>query len=182
MAQTDKYIISNELKRRLLDKDYCKKYVDSLLKAAESGNVTAIQEVNNRVEGKVKDVIDLSTSIKGLQPNQEETEALDAKFSINKGKVIDIQPTNDKADDIKTLPEPFNAEQIEDYPINPRIDTLNKIDHINRIDTNNPVIEKTDTFPGDCQAFTADGFPKLPGIDETTQTYPKPKYFHDHKE
>ncbi len=139
MAATDKYIISNELKRRLLDKDYCKKYVNSLLEAAEKGNVTAIQEINNRVEGKVKDVIDLNTSIKGLQPSQEETEALDQRFGVNKGKVIDIQPSNDKSDTIKTLPEPFNAEQ----------------NNSNTADNSvlDGTLEKTDTFPVECQAF-----------------------------
>jgi hypothetical protein len=145
MAQTNKFIITEEIKRRLNDPDYLKRYVDGLFKAVDSGNVSAIQEINNRVEGKVKETIDLTTSIKSLQPTQEEQQVLDDRFRI--------KPISIKADSIKTLPEPFNAEQlsvnIEGTTEIPQIQYINTPDNTVNTPDNIP-LKKPDTFPVDC--------------------------------
>lgn len=145
MAQTNKFIITEEIKRRLNDPDYLKRYVDGLFKAVDSGNVSAIQEINNRVEGKVKETIDLTTSIKSLQPTQEEQQALDDRFRI--------KPISIKADSIKTLPDASNAEQTEHYieetTETPQIQYINIPDNTVKTPDNIP-IKKPDTFPVDC--------------------------------
>jgi len=137
MAQTNKYIISDAIKRRLSQVDDLNEYVDALFKAAKAGNVTAIQEINNRVEGKVKETIDLTTSIKSLQPTQEEQINLDNKYKI--------QPIDIKADAIKSLPDAFNVEQISD-----NIDNIDAMRHNSDYQQPIEADKKTDTLPVQC--------------------------------
>jgi hypothetical protein len=160
-AQTNKYFISQCLKAYINGNDNLfntfsirtQELVKSIYNAAISGNNPMLDQLLNRIEGKVKETIDLTTSIKSLQPTQEEQQALDNRFKI--------KPISIKVDSIKTLPEPFNDEQIDsnaDYIVDTIDNSVNTqliapIQDASKLSDiqSSKVDKKTDTFPGDCQ-------------------------------
>ena len=78
-AQQTRYIISDALKRRLCRDGQLSidDYVDSLLAAAAAGNMTAAVEINNRVEGKVRDEVKIDMSVHDHIPSQGDPDLLD---------------------------------------------------------------------------------------------------------
>lgn len=153
MSATNKFFISQCLtayvqgNEKLFNtfSDKTKELVESIFINAIKGNQSMLDQLLNRIEGKVKETIDLNTSIKSLQPNQEEQQELDNKYKL--------QPISIKAEPIKTLPEPSNAEQIDDntqYTTNPDIIGYDQLIDTQAEYTTKQAVEKPDTLPDEC--------------------------------
>lgn len=65
-------------------------FVKKVVANANEGNSSLVDQVFNRVEGKVKDVIDMNMSMSDLRPDQKELQAMDKQFQT-KPKEIDNQ-------------------------------------------------------------------------------------------
>jgi hypothetical protein len=155
-AQQNRRILESLLNKYIPDEEIVTHIKDE---AFIRHNGWAYQEILNRKYGKVKDIVDVNVNIRDLRPQQEEIEALNNRF-----KAINT-PYEILEDDIKTPPEPSNAEQntvyIEDTAAmghNASYEQQNS-DIIETIQEPEAAyiepVEKTDTFPGDCQAFQA---------------------------
>jgi hypothetical protein len=159
-AQSNRQLLESAINKAFKEDKRLDTFVNNLIKEAEERhNITAYQEVLNRFAGKVKEQIDFNVNIRDLRPQQEEIEALNNRF-----KAIDV-PYTIKEDDNKTPPEPFNEEQnpvyIEDTAAmghnasNGQQGQAEDAVIIETIAADIKPVEKTDTFPGDCQAFQA---------------------------
>jgi hypothetical protein len=159
-SQSNRQLLESAINKAFKEDKRLDTFVNNLIKEAEERhNITAYQEVLNRFAGKVKEQIDFNVNIRDLRPQQEEIEALNNRF-----KAIDV-PYTIKEDDNKTPPELFNEEQntvyIEDSIVTghnasyeqQNSDIIETIQEPEAADIE--PVEKTDTFPGDCQAFQA---------------------------
>jgi hypothetical protein len=159
-AQQNRRILETLLNKHIPDEEIVTHIKQE---AFDRHNGWAYQEILNRKYGKVKDIVDVNVNIRDLRPQQEEIEALNNRF-----KAIDT-PYTIIPDDNKTPPEPSNTEQntvyIEDSAVM-RHNASNEqqegpiytgiIETIpETIQADIEPVEKTDTFPGDCQAFQA---------------------------
>lgn len=164
MSATNKYFISQCLTAYVQGNETLfntfspktRELVESIYNNATKGNQAMLDQLLNRIEGKVKETIDLNTSIKTLQPSQEEIEILENKYRL--------QPTTINIEQIKSLPNASNAEQID-------VNT-----------DNNRQCQKTDTLPDECLVNTQGNSDILLQAEDVDPCYSnKPHIIHRSK-
>ncbi len=97
-AQSKRRMITAELTKLLYDNpEELRLYCKSLVDAAKSGNMTAAIEINNRLEGKIKEEVKIDLDVASYIPTQAEEIELSGMFS--KQKAIDIVP--EKVEDVE---------------------------------------------------------------------------------